>query len=72
MVMQNKKWSLIETLVQVIVGYFIALVAQIIVFPLYGMEVSLGDNVEIGLIFLIVSLIRGYGIRRIFNRIKAR
>lgn len=70
--MQTKRWSLIETLVQVIVGYFVALVAQILVFPLYNMEVSLGDNLQIGLIFLVVSLVRGYCLRRVFNRIKAR
>ena len=51
------------------VGYSVALMTQIVVFPLYGMEVRLSQNVQIGMIFTVVSLVRSYALRRVFNRI---
>jgi hypothetical protein len=59
--------SFIESLAQVVIGYFVSLGAQLVVFPLFGMRVSLTDNLLIGLCFLIVSLARSYVLRRVFN-----
>ena len=68
--MQSKKMSLIETLSSVAIGYIISLAAQMIIFPVFGIEVSLEDNLLIGLFFTVVSIIRGYYVRRLFNWIK--
>ena len=68
--MQSKKMSLIETLSSVAIGYIIALVSQLIIFPVFNIEVSLTDNLLIGLFFTVVSIIRGYYVRRFFNWIK--
>ena len=68
--MQTKKMSLIETLSSVAIGYVISLVAQMIIFPVFGIEVSLTDNLLIGLFFTVVSIIRGYYVRRLFEWIK--
>ena len=65
--MQTKKMSLIETIVSVAIGYIVALLSQIAVFPLFDIEVSLIDNLLIGLLFTVISIIRGYYIRRLFN-----
>ena len=65
--MQSKKMSLIETIVSVAIGYVVALLSQIVVFPLFDIEVSLIDNLLIGLLFTVISIIRGYYIRRLFN-----
>ena len=65
--MQTKKMSLIETIVSVAIGYIVALLSQIVVFPLFDIEVSLIDNLLIGLLFTVISIIRGYYIRRLFN-----
>ena len=65
--MQTKKMSLIETIVGVAIGYIVALLSQIVVFPLFDIEVSLIDNLLIGLLFTVISIIRGYYIRRLFN-----
>lgn len=70
--MQSRLQSLIEAWANVIAGYFIALATQIIVFPLFGMTVSLGQNIQIGLIFTVVSLARSYCLRRLFNRWRGR
>ena len=65
--MQSKKMSLIETIVGVAIGYIVALLSQIVIFPLFDIEVSLIDNLLIGLLFTVISIIRGYYIRRLFN-----
>lgn len=65
--MQTKKMSLIETVLSVLIGYIVALLSQIVVFPLFDIEVSLIDNLLIGLLFTVISIIRGYYVRRLFN-----
>jgi len=52
----------------VLVGYVVAVLTQIAVFPLFGMHVPLSDNLLIGLLFTVVSLVRSYALRRVFNR----
>lgn len=68
--MQSKKMSLIETLSSVAIGYIISLIAQMIIFPIFEINVSFEDNLLIGLFFTVVSIIRGYYVRRLFNWIK--
>ena len=68
--MQTKKMSLIETLSSVAIGYIISLAAQMIIFPIFDIKVSLTDNLLIGLFFTVVSIIRGYYVRRLFEFIK--
>ena len=67
--MQTKWQSLFESCINIAVGYSVALMTQIVVFPLYGMDVRLSQNVQIGMIFTVVSLVRSYALRRFFNRI---
>lgn len=66
---QSKIQSAIESVVNVAIGYSVAVTAQIIIFPLYGLNVPLHDNLQIGVLFTIISLIRSYCIRRFFNRL---
>jgi hypothetical protein len=66
---QSRAMSLIEAVANVAVGYAVAVATQIAVFPLFGLAVSLGDNLTIGCIFTIVSLIRGYLLLRLFKRL---
>lgn len=65
--MQTRIQSLIEAWANVLIGYFIALAAQMIVFPLYDIKVTMTQNIQIGLIFTIVSIARSYALRRLFN-----
>jgi hypothetical protein len=66
--MQTKLQSLIESFANVAIGYLVAIAAQMIVFPIYDIEVSLSQNMQIGLIFTIVSIARSYLLRRMFNK----
>ena len=59
--------SLVETLTTVAVGYGVAVLTQTIVFPWFGLDVSLHDNLAIGGVFTVVSIIRAYAVRRVFE-----
>jgi hypothetical protein len=67
--MQLKKHSLLESFINVLVGYIVALFSQIIIFPLFNIHVSLRSNIYIGLWFTIISIVRSYLLRRLFNRL---
>lgn len=64
---QTRTQSLIESATNIAIGYTVALISQLIVFPIVGIHVSLSTNLEIGLYFTVISLIRSYLVRRWFN-----
>jgi len=68
--MQSKKFSLIESISNVVIGYLVALLSQIIIFPFFDIHVSLEKNIYIGLWFTAISIMRSYTLRRVFNRVK--
>lgn len=65
--MQSKKMSLIESVANVAVGYGVALLSQIFVFPIFGIYIPLSDNLKIGACFTVISIARSYLLRRAFN-----
>ena len=65
--MQSRWMSLVEAVTNIVVGYGLAVLTQIIVFPLFGLHASLSENLLIGCVFVGVSLIRSCAIRRLFN-----
>jgi hypothetical protein len=65
--MQTRAMSLVEAVANVVVGYGVAVVTQLMAFPLFGLRASLNQNLRIGLIFTNVSLVRSYALRRLFN-----
>ena len=65
--MQSRLASFIESLVNVAIGYSVALATQLTVFPLFGLDVRLDQNLAIGAIFTVVSIARSYCVRRAFN-----
>ena len=65
--MQSKKDSLIESLTSVFVGWLISFIANMLVLPLFGYNINLTDSLLISIIFTIISIVRGYVVRRWFN-----
>ena len=65
--MQSKRESMIETLTNVGIGWFISFIANMLVLPLFGYNINLTDGVLISIIFTIISIVRGYVVRRWFN-----
>jgi hypothetical protein len=66
---QSRAMSFAETVTNVVVGYAMAVATQIVVFPRFGIETGLGEHMAIGLAFVVVSLFRGYVLRRVFERL---
>jgi hypothetical protein len=66
---QSKKHSIYESITNVVVGLVMSFIIQLILYPLLNIEVSLNQNIFITFVFFIASFIRGYVIRRIFNKI---
>ena len=64
---QSKIESLIESIINTSLGFLVALITQILIYPIFDIEVSFGDQTLLALIFTSVSLVRGYIVRRYFN-----
>lgn len=69
---QSQTMSLIEAIANVAVGFGVAVLAQVVLFPLFGLDVTLTDNLLIGAIFTAVSIVRSYALRRLFEAIRIR
>ena len=65
---QSRGMSLIEAVTNVAVGYVLAVTTQIMVFPWFGMHPSLGENLALGAVFVGISLLRSYALRRLFEQ----
>jgi len=63
---QGKKGSLVESIIQVLSGWGVAIITQLIVYPLMGIEVSIVQNINLSLIFIVVGFIKQYYVRRLF------
>ncbi|WP_284078163.1 DUF7220 family protein [Herbaspirillum aquaticum] len=69
---QSRLMSLVESLANVLVGYGVAVITQMMVFPLFGLAVTVTENLLIGLIFTAVSIVRSYALRRGFEALRVR
>jgi hypothetical protein len=55
---QSKAMPLLEAVTNVVVGFVLAFSTQVLAFPLFGLQVSVTDNILISLIFTVVSIVR--------------
>ena len=69
---QTRLMSLVESVANVIVGYGVAVVTQILVFPVFGLHTTLAQNLKIGAIVAVVSIARSFALRRVFEAIRMR
>lgn len=64
--MQSRWMSVIEALCNVYLGWAVAFIAQLWVFPALGVYASLNQHIALSVIFTAISLIRNYVLRRGF------
>ena len=64
---QSRRMSLVEAAANVMIGYSIAVATQVMVFPIFGIHITLADDLRIGLVFAMVSILRSYALRRLFE-----
>lgn len=67
---QSRAMSLVESLANVAVGYGVAVVTQILIFPIFGLHTTLAQNLMMGAIFTVVSIGRSYALRRLFETVR--
>ena len=64
---QTKIQSAIEALANIAVGFSINFTANMLIFPLFGWEISIKQNLALGICYTLISLARSYGLRRFYN-----
>ena len=66
---QTKTQSMTEALVSTAVGFGMSIVLGLIVYPMFGHSFTVTQNIGITAIFTVASILRGYGLRRLFNHL---
>ena len=66
--MQSKRRSALEAVTNVTVGFLVAVGANLLVLPAFGYKVTIIDSFAIGWVFTVISMLRSYFLRRLFNR----
>lgn len=69
---QSRTMSFVESVANVVVGYGIAVAAQMLLFPVFGMHMTLTQNLKLAGAFTIISICRSFALRRIFEAIRVR
>lgn len=68
---QSRTMSLVEAIANVIVGYGVAIATQILVLPWFGLHMSLPQNLKLATAFTLISIVRSFALRRLFEAIRA-
>ena len=69
--MQTIKNSIFESVTNVVAGLITSFLIQIFIYKWLNIPVTINQNLKITIVFFIVSFVRGYIVRRIFNKIKS-
>lgn len=69
---QSKKMSLTEIATSTCIGLVVSLISNIIIFHGMHIPMSFGQNVEMTMLFTVISIVRGYFVRRLFNYLQDR
>lgn len=64
---QTKFMSWVETIINVVIGYTINVIAQAFIFPLFNIQISIYQDMLIGALFTAISIVRSFTLRRFFN-----
>ena len=64
---QTRVVSFIESISNVIIGLGVGIVSQILIFPIFNINVPIRTNIAIAGWMTLVSILRSYIIRRWFN-----
>ncbi len=70
--MQKPLHSFVEALANTASGFALSMLAVAYVFPLIGVRMDLRENFAATGIMTVVSIVRSYAWRRIFNRLHGR
>lgn len=69
---QSHFMSLLESLINIAIGFAISLGAQIFFLPLLGVAISFRQNLIFAVIMTVISMVRSYLLRRLFEALHIR
>lgn len=64
---QSRAASLFETLSSTLLGFVLSVAVQRTLFPAMGHDFGYAENMVVASVFTVVSILRGYSVRRPFN-----
>ena len=64
---QSRLGSFVEACINVLIGFWINFFANLLILPLIGFQITIGQNLFIGVLYTLISVARSYAIRRWFN-----
>lgn len=64
---QSRKGSAAEAVANIAIGYGVNFTCNAMFLPLLGVHITFKENAVFGVIMTVVSLIRSYTLRRVFN-----
>lgn len=65
--MQTKLGSAMEAIANVVVGVVVSFISQLVIFHAYDVHLSITANLQMTGYFTLISLVRSYLLRRLFN-----
>lgn len=65
---QSRRGSMLETVTSTAIGFIVSLVLTAAVLPAFGYPTTWAHDFWITCIFTVASIVRGYVVRRLFNR----
>lgn len=68
---QTKLGSFLESCTNTVISFLTAMIVGHFLYPLFGFRPSVSENAAITFVFLMVSMIRSYVIRRWFNKLSS-
>ncbi|OUS07832.1 hypothetical protein A9Q96_04840 [Rhodobacterales bacterium 52_120_T64] len=69
---QSRAMSFLEAIANVVIGYIVAVCTQILIFPVFGLHTTLSQNLKLGTAFTVVSILRSFALRRLFETFRVR
>jgi hypothetical protein len=69
---QSRLHSAAESLTSTAIGFMVSWAATPFILAAFGMKASVGTAFGITVVYTVISIIRGYAVRRLFNRLHHR
>jgi len=69
---QSKLMSMLESIINVVVGFGISLAAQMVFLPMLGVHIDFHQNLQFALIMTAISIARSFLLRRVFEALRIR
>ena len=67
---QSRAASFFEALTGTVTGFVLSVWVQRLLFPAMGHDFGIAENMVVASVFTMVSILRGYTVRRLFNALR--